>query len=277
MGWLGNIKMGDINKQTMESFTAYLSKDANVGNSTYNAIIRVLKAVFNHAVEDGVMVSNPLGKKLGRMKPVVSNTEALLPADIPKIIDAVSEEDLYWRTLYLFLIATGCRRGEIVALRWDDLDLDSDYPCVYIRHSVEYIPGQPLTVVDAKTLNSRRSIYLPKMVVDPLKEMREQCDIGFVFCGKQGNEELLHPDSINTHTDRMCERRGLKHFTPHTLRRTFATTLAIREKIDPKTLQTLMGHSDLRTLMKYYVITDNDSKKQAVDAYTKYFTDIETS
>jgi len=71
--------------------------------------------------------------------------------------------------------------------------------------------------------------------------------------------------------------RRLKHFTPHTLRRTFATTLAIRERIDPKTLQTLMGHSDLRTLMKYYVITDNDSKKQAVVAYTKYFTDIETS
>lgn len=270
MDWLGNVRMGEINKQTMEALLSYLSKDRGVGDSTYNATIRVLKAVFNHAMEDGIMLTNPLHGKTGKMKKVVSDTKALTPEELAAVVDAVSQQDLYWRSLYLFIIVTGCRRGEVIGLRWEDLELDAYYPCVNVNHSVEYIPGQPLLLVDTKTLNSKRKIYLPSTEVEFLKEMKEGCDTGFVFCGKDSNESILHPDSINAHTDRMCKKMNLEHFTPHTLRRTFATTLAVREKVDPKTLQNILGHADIRTLLKYYVLPDMEAKKQAIDRYMKY-------
>lgn len=268
--WLGNVRMGEINKQTMETFTFHLRTEKEIGDATYNSILRVLKAVFNHAVEDGVMINNPLKGKVGRMMKLDSKTKALTPDELSLVIEAISDENLYWRTLYLFTIVTGCRRGEVVAVRWEDLELDVEYPCVHVNHSVEYVPGMPLILVDTKTLNSKRTIYLPSVVVDLLHEMHDNCGEGFVFCGRDSNESILHPDSINTHTDRICSKRGLEHFTPHMLRRTFATTLAIREKIDPKTLQNILGHADIRTLLKYYVLPDQEAKKQAIEGYTKY-------
>lgn len=180
MDWLGNMRMGEINKQTMAAYLSYLRNEKKVGNSTYNAIIRVLKSVFNHAVEGGIMLANPLRGKTGKFVTVVSDTKALTPDELSDVVEVISNENLFWRTLYLFVIVTGCRRGEVVALRWEDLELDGPAPYVNINHSVEYVPGEPLMLVDTKTLNSKCSINLPQLVVDLFKEMREGCDTGFV-------------------------------------------------------------------------------------------------
>ncbi len=270
--WLGKVKMGEINSQTMIAFTDYL-KNKGIGKPTYNSVIRILKAVFNCAIQDGVMLKNPLHGRVGKAMSVESDTKALTPDELSGLVVALTEETLFWRTLYMFLIVTGCRRSEAIALRWEDLDLESENPCANIKHSAEYVPRRPLMMVETKTHKSKRTVYLPQAVVSLLEEMRAQCDVGFVFCGREGSENMMHPDSVNTHTDRMCERMGLDHFTPHVLRRTLATTLAVRERVDPKTLQTILGHADIRTVLRYYVLPDIEAKKQAINAYVGYLPD----
>jgi len=268
--YLGRLRMGDFNKQTIIGFFRYLDDEVKVGASTYNGIYRLLNSVLNNAVDDDILLKNPLNSKTIKKKEIVADTKSLSQGDLETLITCLNNEDLFWRTLFMLLISTGCRRGEIVGLRWENVHLSDDSPFIDIVHSVEYIPHEGTKLVAPKTSLSRRRVFIPEQVKEMLKGMYEECHKGFVF-SIGDPETFVHPDSVNRHATLMCKKNNITHFTPHTLRRTMATTLATRASVDPKTLQLILGHSDLRTLLKYYVLPEDDVKKEAMEKYTQFF------
>ena len=116
--YLGTIKMCDMNRNMMQSFFKYLDEKGDIGNSTFNAILRLLNAVFNCAVADGVIVSNPLGLRAVKKKEVDPEVGVLSPNELDSLVQFLEMEDPFWRTLFMTMICTGCRRGEVVALCW---------------------------------------------------------------------------------------------------------------------------------------------------------------
>ena len=143
-------------------------------------------------------------------------------------------------------------------------------PYIEILFSSEYVSHQGVKIVPTKTKKSRRTVYIPPMLVSMLKEMYLVSHEGHVFALKD-EYTCIHPDSVTRHATIMCNKYGLPHFSPHTLRRTLATTLATRSNVDPKTLQVILGHADLRTLLKFYVLPEDDVKKDAIMKYTDFF------
>ena len=166
--WMGNLKLGDINKQILSDFFKYLDNEKHVGHSTYNAIYRLLHSVLNNAVYDDILLKNPLSPRGVKIKAVESKTRAMRPEELEELVRCLENEDLMWRTFYMLTISTGCRRGEMVGLMWEDVDLFSEYPCITVNHSVEYIPKKGVTVVEPKTPQSKRTVYIPGLVQDLL-------------------------------------------------------------------------------------------------------------
>ena len=268
--WMGGVRVKDIDKNLIVQFFNNL-EDKGVGASTFNATYRVMHMVLEYLVSDDILIKNPLDSKLVKMIPVESKTFALTPEELEEMITVIEKEPVYWRSLFMFLICTGCRRGEALGMRWNDIHLFEQYPYIEINHSVEYVPGEPLSLVSPKTPQSHRVVYIPNVLHELLYEMYEHCHTGYVFHGSKGPDTILNPDSVNHEMTRMCERNDVRHISPHVLRRTLATTLVTRERIDPKTLQSILGHADFRTTMKYYVKPQEDLQRSAMKAYAGYF------
>ena len=261
--YLGEIKVNEINKRVVVDYFKYLD-EKGVGPSTYNALHRLLKKILNYAVEDGILAKNPLSSKAVGQKKVIQDTSALTDSEAEDLIQFLENEPLFWRTMYMLMITTGMRRGEIVALTWDCVHLDGSEPYVEVRSSVEYVPGKGLISYPPKTPESRRNIPLLGVVCKLLDNMSEENNEGYVFHSPNGTGIMMFPDTVTRHTKRVCEKFGKANFTPHTLRRTFATSLAVSNKVDLKTLQQLMGHANLSTLVRYYVLPADSIQRSAV-------------
>ncbi len=269
--WMGNLKLSELNKNTLVDYFRYLEEEKQVGDSTYNAIYRLLHIVLNKAVDDDLLIKNPLNGRIVKKKNTPPKTRAMKKDELNNLIRCLENESLMWRTLYMLTICTACRRGEIIGLMWDDVDLDSDTPSIRINRSVEYVSGKGVSVVKPKTPQSKRTVYIPNLVRDLLLEMRSKLDVGFLFPSRSDIFKPMHPDSVNKHTTEMCKKYDLDHFSMHVLRRTLPTTLATHGNTDPKTLQSILGHSDIRTLLKYYVLPDDDAQKDAIKDYANMF------
>lgn len=267
--WFCNIRMADVNKVVIKKYFDYVESERNVGASTFNGIYRTMNKILNMAVDDDLLMKNPLSSKIVKMKEETPRTRCLTKSELEDLIIVLNNENLYWRSLLMVLITTAIRRGEVLGLHWEDVHLDCEYPYIEIKYSVEALEHQKPQLYAPKTPESNRIVFVPQLVADMLRELRNTFGYGIVFHGLAGPEHLRHPDSVNTYIKRMCARQHLPQFTPHVLRRTLATSLATREKIDPKTLQTILGHADIRTLLKFYVLPDAEAQRNALDTYNK--------
>ena len=143
------------------------------------------------------------------------------------------------------MLHAGCRRSEIAGLRWEDVDFVDG--TVHIRHSLVYTPKLGAILDDTKSKMSNRSIQLMHDNRMALYDMHQQCDHSFVFTFNPDTEKPMFPDTISRHLTDLCDKYGLCHITPHMIRRTLPTILITRYKMDPKTLQCILGHSNIAT------------------------------
>lgn len=191
--------------------------------------------------------------------------------------------------MFAVLLGTGCRIGEAIGLRWEDLDFEKRV--ISINHSlVYYALGDDriceLRVSTPKTEAGIRTIPMMDMVFDAFQMLYEEqkengfneTEIdgmkGFVFCNRFGN--VPNPGSVNTAIKRIVstynneeilaaakEKREpllLPGFSCHILRHTFCTRLCEHET-NLKVIQSVMGHRDIQTTMDVYAEA-TDRKKQ---------------
>ena len=157
----------------------------------------------------------------------------LQPTTIPLMLDALEREPLKWRMLVHLMLVTGARRGEILGLKWCNVDFDNSR--IYICNNVQYSPDRGIYEDTPKTERSKRYIALPVETMQLLRQYRawQSGEIlrlgeyyrrqGFVF--SQDNGAPMHPDSVTDWLAKFSKRHGLPHINPHAFRHTMASML----------------------------------------------------
>ena len=201
--------------------------------------------------------------------PKVHNEEVMpfAPEQVRVLLCAASGDRL--EALWVVAVHTGLRQGELLGLKWKDLDLDSGKLTVQRSLSFDRTLNPP------KRKNSRRTVTLTQTALEALRSHRarqneerlragtEWTDMGFVFPNRIGKpmdaNNLYHRDWKN-----LLKRAGFEDqgFTFHALRHTFATTL-LRQNVNPKIVQHQLGHATIQTMDTYSHVMPNMSNVAA--------------
>ena len=186
------------------------------------------------------------------------------PEEFSQFIKKVEKEP--YKHLFKFLFLSGCRRGEALALYWDDIDLDNGIVKVskYIAYKVGE-GGKPYHITTPKNFGSNRSITLPKFYCDELREYQQwqkensQCT-SFVF----GGTDPLPPTSIDREFIRAIKEAKVKTIRIHDLRHSCASLL-IHKGISIVAVSRRLGHTSIEQTLNTYSHMMPDDQSMILD------------
>jgi integrase len=200
---------------------------------TVRNINQVISSAMEQAIAQKLILTNPTD---GCALPKVEHKEMhTLAADqLAAFLREAKNSGVY--ELYYFELATGLRRGELLGLKWEDVDWERR--TVRVCRQVARINGE---IVEAplKTKNSYRTISLGDGAIKVLEEQEKKSSDTYIFPSPNGGP--ISPDSVQNMLNRVLKRAGLPKIRVHDLRHTFAT-LALQNGVDIKTVSGMLGH-----------------------------------
>ena len=166
--------------------------------------------------------------------------------------------------MYYVELATGLRRGELLGLKWEDLDFEHEN--LRIKRQIARINGE---IVEAplKTKNAYRTLPLAEDTIAVLKQQKKKVGSShWVFPSPTGG--LISPDSVIHMLHRVLKRAGLPRVRFHDLRHTFAT-LALQNGVDIKTISGMLGHFSAGFTLHTYAPVTTAAQKEAAKTIGK--------
>jgi integrase len=207
----------------------------------------LLRTIFNAAVREDVVPSNPCRVPGAGQARAASKMTTLEPAEIAALAEAMPER---LRLLVLLGAWGGLRLGELLELRRGDVDLDAG--TVTVRRQVQHIPGRPPSVGEPKTAAGARTVHLPARVVEALRRHLDAHaaagHAGLLFPGPNGGH--LAPSTVRGIFKRAAEAAGLPDLRIHGLRHT-GLTLAARTGATVAELMARAGHASPQAALRY--------------------------
>ena len=159
--------------------------------------------------------------------------------------------------MYYIELATGLRRGELLGLKWQDIDWKN--AIIKVRRQIARVDGQ---IVEAplKTKNSYRTVTISPQAIEVLKQQRAKTHDQYVFPSPNGGP--ISPDSVNNMLKRVLARAGIPKVRFHDLRHTFAT-IALQNGVDIKTVSGMLGHFSAGFTLDTYAHVTTAAQKEA--------------
>ncbi len=268
IGEIGKIPLNKITQNDLHQFYARLKTNGRkirtnlYGNGLSDAMIRsthlMCRKSLQKAVDDGLIRTNPaIGCKLPPKK--AKEMQVLTREEMQRFIIQAKADG--YLELFILELCTGMRRGEIVALKWDDLNMQTGE--LHISRQATTVKGK-IHISAPKTKSSIRTIILPPDIVKMLGEYRKSVDSKWMFPSPVKEDAPRHPSAVRKILDRTLERAECKHIRFHDLRHTFATT-ALANGMDIKTLSAMIGHISSETTLNIYTHTTDSMKRSAAD------------
>ena len=222
---------------------------------TVRNIHQILSSALKLAQEQRLILANPAeGCALPRVEHQEMKT--LTTVQLASFFREARESGVF--ELYYLELATGLRRGELLGLKWEDIDLERGN--LRVRRQVSRINGE---VVEAplKTKNAYRTLPLAEDTVSVLKEQRRKVgNSPWVFPSPNGGP--ISPDSVLHMLHRVLKRAGLPKVRFHDLRHTFAT-LVLQNGVDVKTVSGMLGHFSAGFTLDTYAHITSAAQRQA--------------
>ena len=280
---LGGFKLQKLNSVVMQQF---VNDVANSGFVNYRTILSLVSRVLKYGVSLQLLPSNPI---LNTITPKIKREEQkkrdkyLTPEEVGQLLAYLDSlpptyKNQYDTTLYKFLLATGLRICEMLALTWSDIDLDNH--TVMVNKTVI---GETGTVGTPKSKSAYRTISFDKETALMLRLYKNRQTQYFKECGyvsealfATGKTEYGSRSNSQTRLDRHLRKAGIERFTFHAFRHTHASLL-INSGIDYKQLQTRLGHSTLAMTMDTYSHLFKSVEKEAPIYYEKALKNLVTS
>jgi integrase len=207
----------------------------------------ILKRALAHAVAEKLIPENPCAS-VGRPRAERHEMHTLTEEETARLLAAARETPLH--CLYLLAVTTGLRQGELLALRWQDVDTEAG--TVQVRRTVWHDTHNQAVFSDPKTRRSRREIRLPPATVAALRTYRERAEPaapGALLFHRGGAP--ITGQYLRYRFRALLKAAGLPPIRFHDLRHTCATLL-LRQGTSPKVVQELLGHSSVGITLDVY-------------------------
>jgi integrase len=252
---LGHMQLQRLTPQHVQAFYAGKLKEGLSANRVH-VFHRVLHVALDNAVKWSLVARNVCDV----VTPPVSKRHEVQPLtqeQAKHFLQALHEHEL--EALLTVALVTGMRRGELLGLHWQDIDLETG--SIQIRRSINRIGTFGVIVSEPKTTKSRRRIMLPHFVLGVLQRHRAQQqgarakagsewgEKDIVFCNKYGGYK--EPADLQRSFKRLLRETGLPTIRFHDLRHSTATLL-LGMGVHPKIVQELLGHSSISMTMDIY-------------------------
>lgn len=259
---IGHYKLKNLRQDIIQKFINGLS-DKGLAPATVEAIFKLLHNALETAVDDGLIVKN-VADKVRLPKVLKPKINVLTREQQQVFVDKAKET--YMGCMYIFDLCTGMRLGELLGLKWADIDLEKAQLSVQrtlskVKDPDNSLESWRLDFGRPKTPASERSVPLNKTAIKLLNDIKEQQeqnrrktgsayeDNGLVFCTKLGRP--LDPCNMRRTFYSICDKAGLSGLHPHCLRHTF-TTRGAENQIDVRVMQRILGHATIKETADTY-------------------------
>jgi integrase len=254
---IGRVKLKNLNARLLQSL--YRERlDSGLSSSTVQKIHHVLHKALTQAMRWDLIPRNPADSVMAPT-PTPKEMHPLSVLETRQLLEAARRDRL--EALYVLAIHTGMRRGELLALKWADVDLD--LATVRVRRTLTRGEDGRGYVMGAATKNGKgRHVRLTTHAVEALKRHRarqakEKLKVsslyqeqGLVFAGTGGG--LINPSNLRQRSFKpLLEHAGLPRITFHDLRHTCASLL-FQRNVHPKFVQELLGHASVAITLDTY-------------------------
>ena len=255
-----------MGKKFSDVFTAEQNTEP-LADKTILAYHRLISIVLSQA-EKEMLVPYNAAAKATPPKATKKAPNYFQPETISEILKALEAEPRKWQLITHLLLVTGCRRGEIMGLKWEKVDFNNNR--VKIDRALIVSPSMGVHESTTKT-SDIRYLTLPQETMELLKQhKRDQLRMqfangdrwihsGYVFT--QDNGDRMNPDSITAWLNDFSVRHGLPHINPHAFRHTVASVL-LANGTDIVTVAAQLGHASASTTENFYahIIEENKAK-----------------
>lgn len=265
---LGHVRLDRVNVADVNRLMLDMAK-AGKADSTRRNCYTTLRKSLDDAVVNGLLATNPAHKV---KQPRTKRREArfLTTDEVARLL--VCAEGVRYASVVRFILGTGLRRGEALALRWDDVDLDRGL--ARIKGSLVRQHGR-LIVSDTKTKSSRRTVALSPAMVGLLTRQKATQAVerlqagnlwegsGFVFATALG--VAVEPQNMLRTVREAANKAGMTGVTVHTLRHTYATT-ALLHGVPLKVVSVNLGHASIQITADIYGHVTDDAARAGAEA-----------
>jgi integrase len=230
----------------------------------------ILSSALAHAVRDDELPRNVAAYvRLGPLR--TATCEPLTAAEARRLLAAAHGNRHH--ALIELALRTGLRRGELLGLRWTDLNLDA--ATLDVRQTVQRDRTGRLVILPTKSTSSDRRLVIPRDTVATLKAHRARQDrdrvaagdawrdTGLVFANALGGP--LEPSTINRNLHAICDAAGIRRIRFHDLRHTCATLL-LEQGVELVTIKELLGHARITITADIYAHVRLRLQRQAIEA-----------
>ncbi len=266
-----------LRKLTPEQIEKFYAKKLVEGLAprTINIIHSALRKSLDHAVIRN-LVSRNVAKLVTPPRVVRHEIQPLTEEQARHLIEVARGHRL--EAMIMVAVVTGMRRGELMALRWSDVDLTRGF--IQVKRSVGRLGGYGHVENEPKTKSSRRSIMLPDVIVNVLREHKvKQNEIRVVAGDKWHEQGLVFPNILGGFLEgsnifvwlrALAKDADLPPMRFHDLRHSAATILLVKG-VHPKVVQELLGHSKIATTMDVYSHVMPSMQRDAMDKMNDVF------
>ena len=281
---LGKILLKKLEPHTLQEFYNYKFREEGLSPKTLRNYHMALHKCLQQAVKARLLIYNPC------------DAVTLPSGEKPEIVVFSNDQQLalvqasYRHRYGVFIrldLCTGLRMGELLALKWEDIDFSTAQ--LHVRRTINRLAkyeandGENKTEIvfgTPKTKNSRRTIPLTRTIADELTRWKQQqaqdkiragdkyTDDGFIVTNEFGH--YFEQKTFKDYYDRLLKDADIGHFTFHALRHTFATR-ALERGMDYKTLSAILGHYSVAFTMDTYVHSMDEHKRHEMDKMDDMF------
>lgn len=300
----GKKKIGDVKYSDVLAFYNHLITECGLQVNTLESINTVLHPTFQLAVRDDIIRKNPTDGAYAEIKKRNGGSRktrhALTVEQQRSFMQYVAGNPIFyvWYPFFMLLLGTGCRIGEAIGLRWDDVDMEKRL--ISINHSLTYYPRREKTYVcefrvsKPKTEAGIRTIPIMEQLYQILMQERERQNeegfctnevdgmTNFIFTNRFGNPH--NPAAVNRAIKRIVDAHNaeeeikakkqkrepvmLPRFSCHIFRHTFASRFCENET-NVKVIQEVMGHADVSTTMNIYAEVNESTTRESLENLAK--------
>jgi integrase len=276
---IGNVRLDKLTPAHVQQLvTQTRNSTTSRGTPPSASLLRHVYKLIRNALGDAFRMELVTRNVATQVKAPPLNTKRRLGLDLAeakRLLEVIDGERL--EALYVLALTTGLRRGELLALRWDDIDLRSRQ--LHVRRAMQRVDGK-LQIAEPKTSSARRTVVLSHFAVRHLQEHKKRQaaerlalgdawrEHGLVFASTIGTP--IEPRNVNRRWDELRQRADLDGLRLHDLRHGCATFL-LAQGVPARAIMDVLGHAEIGVTMNTYAHVLPVLRQEAADAIDELF------